>query len=330
MRYRSALVSLLAIFAMLLTGVAAVAAQDATPGAALTADELGLPELLVTATDTGFENLPEELEAGRYLVTLTNESSMEVAIQFLQLPEGVTAADLTGGPPGPDATPGPGMASPEAEASPAAEGGEGLPPAWYYETYMAGGPGAPAGETVQGIVDLMPGDYVAWADDPEAPQAPVELTVTGEEGATPAAMADVEADVTVTEVKTGEGYAFEFSGELTTGQQLIEITNDSDQPHFMLLLRSPGPITLEQLFMLLTLPEDATPPADMPNPEEFSVAAYASTQSAGTTQYLAADLEPGYYIIACFVPDAAKGGIPHAAEGMVDIIPVGVEATPTS
>ncbi len=330
MRYRSAMVSLLAIFAMLLTGVAAVAAQDATPGATLSADELGLPELLVTVTDTGFENLPEELEAGRYLVTFTNESSMESAINFLQLPEGITAADMTGGPPGPDATPGPGMASPEAEGSPAAEGGEGLPPAWYYETYMAGGPGAPAGATTQGIVDLIPGNYVAGADDPMAPQAPVELTVTGEEGATPEGMQEIPADVTVTEVKTGEGYAFEFSGELATGQQLIEITNDSDQPHFMLMLRSPGPITVDQLFQLLSLPEGATPPVDLPNPEEFVVAAYATTQSAGTTQYLAANLEPGYYIIACFVPDPTEGGIPHAAEGMIDIIPVGVEATPTS
>lgn len=274
MRYRSAFVSLLAVFAMLATGVAAVAAQDATPGATLSADELGLPELLVTATDTSFENLPSELEAGRYLVTFTNESSMDTGISFMQLPEGITAADLTGGPPGADATPGPGMASPEAEGSPAAEGGEGLPPAWYYETYIAGGPGAPAGETTQGIVDLTPGNYVAWADDPAAPQAPVELTVTGDEGATPEAM-DIQADVTVTEVKTDDGYAFQVDGELATGPQVIEISNESDQPHFMLLLRSPGPITVDQLFQLLSLPEGATPPAGVPSPEEFVTAAYA-------------------------------------------------------
>ncbi|MDP9473138.1 MAG: hypothetical protein M3Q71_21170, partial [Chloroflexota bacterium] len=46
-----------------------VVAQDATPMAqdATFEDTLDLPELQITATDTSFEGVPEETEAGRYL-----------------------------------------------------------------------------------------------------------------------------------------------------------------------------------------------------------------------------------------------------------------------
>jgi hypothetical protein len=34
------------------------------------------------------------------------------------------------------------------------------------------------------------------------------------------------------------------------------------------------------------------------------------------------DAEPGQLIIVCFVPDPVAGGIPHAFEGMVSLLPV--------
>ena len=35
-------------------------------------------------------------------------------------------------------------------------------------------------------------------------------------------------------------------------------------------------------------------------------------------------------MIACFVPDPTKGSVPHAFEGMVDIIVIGEVGTPTA
>jgi hypothetical protein len=64
--------------------------------------------------------------------------------------------------------------------------------------------------------------------------------------------------------------------------------------------------------------------------EEFATAAYAATQSAGTTQWLATNLEPGYYVIACFVLDPTKGFVLHASEGMIDVVVVGDPGTPVS
>ena len=53
------------------------------------------------------------------------------------------------------------------------------------------------------------------------------------------------------------------------------------------------------------------------------------TQSAGTTQWIATNLDPGYYVIVCFVQDPTKDYIPHAFEGMVDVYTVGDVGTPT-
>src|SRR5215203_1840161 len=50
-------------------------AQEATPAAGkdrLLADTMGLPELAITATADGYEGVPSETAAGRYVVTLTS------------------------------------------------------------------------------------------------------------------------------------------------------------------------------------------------------------------------------------------------------------------
>ncbi len=330
-------VAVMLVALMVLGGLRPAVAQDATPMAqdATFEDTLDLPELQITATDTGFEGLPEETEAGRYVITLTNESAGPGGVEFTQLPEGKTVDDLMAAlagpaPPGPDATPGPGMA----EGTPMAGMDEGSPVAqenpfeWIYETYIAGGVGVPPGQTGQAIVDLEPGDYAVWGGDPEAPQQPVELTVTGE---MPEDLPEPSTDVTVTATGTNEGYDLEFSGEVAPGQQTLQFVNDSDQPHFLLFLKSPGPITMDQLMQLLQLPEGATPPPGLPNPEEFMPVTLAATISEDAREWVALNLEPGYYIVACFIPDQENPEVPHAAQGLIDVIAVGVdEATPTS
>ena len=85
---RSLLFGWLAIV-LLLPGSAPVAAQDT--GDALAG--LGLPELDITITATGFVGFPEELAAGRYLISVdTADDVGEFGGAFdLMLPVGVTA-----------------------------------------------------------------------------------------------------------------------------------------------------------------------------------------------------------------------------------------------
>ncbi len=307
---------LIAALLLLLTGSTAALAQDATPaagGGGRFADTMGLPELTITATSTELQGVPSETAAGRYLVTLTNSSDADADAEFLQLPDGVTIDDLSGPPTGAEGTPA-GDASGDG-------GGDSGPPPWYYSTYIAGGPGTAAGTTAQAIVDLKPGNYAVGPGDPEAPQKPVTLTVTGE---MPADLAEPDVDVTVNEVGTNDGFMFSFDGDFAAGGQTIKVYNHSDQPHFFLLLKSPGEITEEQVQTLLQFdPSSGTPlPEGYPDPESFKTAVYMDTMSAGAMAYFATNLDPGYYVALCFISDPNKGGVPHAFEGMAQIIEV--------
>src|SRR5215203_30092 len=124
----SRIVTIAATATLALVGSAGALAQDATPtaGDSLFAD-LGLPELVITATDEGLQLDQGEIEAGRYLVTLNNESAnSDVFAGFIQLPEGMTAEGLSYADELAAGTPIP-------EEGPSPEQMEGL--SWLYETY---------------------------------------------------------------------------------------------------------------------------------------------------------------------------------------------------
>jgi hypothetical protein len=288
-------------------------AQEATPAAGkdrLLADTMGLPELAITATADAYEGVPAETPAGRYVVTLTSEMGADASagVEFLMLPEEVPFDDFL---------------------TALTESMEG-PPAWYYQTYHAGGLSTDPESTSQGIFDLRPGTYVVWsAGDFEAMQPPVEMTVTGE-AATPAAAAEPSAGATVTMFE----YGFTIDGELEPGPQLLKVANVGAQPHFMILVQPNEPVTKEQVGMLLEAEMAGTPTVDaaaaagVSNPDEWGFAEYAGTISMGSTEWIATDLEPGTYVLVCFVPDI-ESGMPHAYLGMYDIVTVGDGGTPT-
>jgi hypothetical protein len=310
------------------------------PGALAQADpfaDAGLPELALTLTDAGIAGAPAETPAGRYLVTFTNAVSDtgdpfedSWSVEFVMLPAGMTADDvalLFAGPPpdeGGDGTPVAEAGEAAAEASPA---GEGNPSDFFYHGYLAGGPGALRGETARGVVDLLPGDYAVLAFGVGAPAA---MTVAGGGPASPEAGA-IDATATITETGTSGSFAFAAEG-LAPGPGVLAIANDSDQPHFVFAIRSEDPITEDEVMTLL-MEEDgggggeAASPVASPaggGPEGVSPAFSTGTQSPDTTQYLAVDLEPGYYVLLCFVGDPNREGTPHAFEGMIAIVPVGV------
>ena len=320
------------------------AAQDATPAAGEEgfADTTGFPEIEITLTDQGLEGVPEETQAGWHVVTFTNDVTptgdpFEDAwsVDFIMLPEGLTVDDLAmllaEPPEGEGATP---EAMEDMDAATPATAPED-PFAFLNETYLAGGPGALQGETTQAIIFLEAGEYAVSSFGPFPPSG---LTVTGVSEASPVTVATpiteaIAADVRITEIGTSPDFDFQVdAGTFEGGQGVVEIFNDSDQPHFVFALRSPEPITEDEVMLILEAEETGTPPAGAPDMSQIELAFLTGTQSPGTTQYVAVDLEPGYYVLLCFVPDPAQQGIPHAFEGMIEIVPIGVEdgATPAS
>jgi hypothetical protein len=303
--------------ALSITGIGGVAAQDATPTAATFADTMGLPELRVQITDTAYEGLPAETAAGRYLLTLEVNGGEGGGLNFLKLPEGMTFDDFVAVLAGPPASPEAMTGTPGAAAAPGEGGGEDRPPDWYFQAEMAGGTGA-FGGTAQAIIDLMPGEWIAWAGFPDAPQPPVGLTVTGEGGATPAAGLEPAADVTVSMYE----YDFTVEGSLTPGSHVFAVTTVGAQPHEMFMLRAAEPVTEEQIAQILEMEMQGgtpAPDADLPNPDEFIPVTGMSALSTGKTGWIPVTLEAGTYIIICFIPDI-ESGMPHAYHGMYQVI----------
>jgi len=310
----SRIVAIVGTVAIALFGSAGAVAQDATPEASPVAESLfanlGLPELTVTATDEGFEVSESEVEAGRYLVHLVNETdNPDIAAGFVRLVDGKTLDDLS-------------FAEEMASGTPMSEEMPDVDTfAWLYDTYVAGGVTT---DSDQGVIDLRGGEYGVWADNPTSPIAAAPLTVTGDadariEGPEP------EATVTIVEEGAGgEGFKFTVTGEVTAGPQIVKILNASDQPHFVIGFHYPEEITIEQVmeFLMFDPSSGATPSAEMLDETLLTFPIFAPTQSVGTTQWVEMDTEPGQLILVCFVPDPVAGGIPHAFEGMVNLVPV--------
>jgi hypothetical protein len=121
----------------------------------------------------------------------------------------------------------------EASATPEQDSG-GASMDWLNDVLLAGGVSPFAGGTAQGIIDLEPGNWAIWADD-FAPAA-IPLTVTGE---MPAELADPDNAVTITESSDGETFAFEVARDFEAGTQIVEVRNESPQPHYLEVI-SPG------------------------------------------------------------------------------------------
>ena len=316
-----------AVLLLSASAIPAWALQDATPASGLA--DAGLPTLDVTVTASGFEGIPESIEAGRYLVTITaaeDTGEFGGAVAFVQ-PSGMSAEEFLGmmGPP-PDETGGD-VASPVADAGATpADGGEGMggPPPAVFEATYAGGLFAVAGQPAEIVLDLPPGEWIAWGDSPGAPQEPFIFEVTGE---MPTDLAEPESSATLT---MGEYVIKVTEGELTAGPQVLKIENIGAQPHFVFGSLGPDDLTEEQIGVILEEEMAAegtgTPPAysDL-NPDEdfnFEEGFYSATQSTGTTVWLPVNFEAGMYVMACFFPDLGDG-LPHAYHGMYAVVEVG-------
>lgn len=316
------------IVAMLLISgsvLPARAFQDATPAAGLA--DLGLPALDVSVTSTTIEGIPEQVEAGRYLVTINaaEDTGFGGLVAFVQ-PTGMSAEEFLGALSGPPDEGG-AMGTPAAvaEGTPGAgedEMGEmemGGPPPFVFEATYAGGTFALPGQSAEVVLDLTPGEWIAWGEDPSAPQEPVIFEVTGE---MPADLAEPESSATLVMAEYVINVA---EGELRAGPRVVEVQNVGAQPHFIFVAKVPDGLTEEQIAVALEEEEAAemsgTPVAYSDfNPDEDAMpVAFTATQSMGTTVWVSMDLEPGTYGLVCFFPDL-EAGIPHAYLGMYTVV----------
>ena len=283
------------VLALVLSGPAGIAAQNATPDTSDSAlAALGYPELLVRVNGDTFEMPETTVPAGRTLVRLENLGEESWHGFMLQVPQGVTdeqvVADL----------------GPDAEA----------PPPWLFEAIYPGFPGETLpGQTNLALVDLSPGRYIVLGDTVQ----PFE--VVGD-AATPGATSEAEGSIVDGTVNLFD-FNFEFPDTIAAGRQLWAVTNTGDQPHELLLARSPEPVTTEQVMELMAgESEEATPTGGGPSFADFEPVGGIGWLSPGLTAWTEVDLAPGTYAAFCFVFDP-ETGLPHVAMGMVAVFTVG-------
>lgn len=279
-----------------LTHSAAVAAGLAISGpfsvAPATAARSEFPELTITLTDEGFV-FPASTTAGRYAVSIVNESSSPSHSSLGLLPESVDRATV-------DAV----MASDTEDV-----------PQWFLDAHWVGLPdwGYP-GETRSGIVDLSPGTYLGfspflgWWNIIEIPGDPI----TAPEPA-PTASVDLAE------------MAFTWGQDpFPPGPQLLEVTNLGATLHDIQFLAVPAGTTTDHAMEVFMLADSGgTPSPDNPLAsltEDFAPVAASSIVSPGVTTWLNVDLAPGNYLVMCPLP--FPSGPPHAVIGMMEIIEV--------
>lgn len=109
---------------------------------------------------------------------------------------------------------------------------------------------------------------------------------------------------------TARDYAFDAPDVVPAGNVSFTFTNTSDaEEHEMVILSKADGVSLDW-DELLALPED-----EAQSKSQFHTAAFAPPGESGST--LAA-LEPGDYVMVCFIPvGGAEDGPPHFSQGML-------------
>jgi hypothetical protein len=283
------------------TGIGGALAQSTpTSDAGSALSGLGLPEITINITDTSFEGAPATVPAGRYLITainkMTNNGENTGAVGFLSGTSiGMSSDDILQFL---------GEMSQPAESS----------PTFVYQLHFAGGVFSLPGTVAHAVVDLTPGDYVIWGDDPTVPQAPVALSVTGE---FPQDVPEPAAEITATLIDFG----ITIEGTLTAGKHVLKVQHQGAQPHFLDIERGPDTMTKEQVQASFESSMTGTPVAGGLSESDLQPRFYSPTQSIGTVTYQEIDLEAGTYMAACFFPTAGTG-VPHAMNGMIDVFSI--------
>lgn len=290
-----------------------VLAQDAPDFA-----DVDLPVLEITVLAEGYEGVPPELEAGRYVLDVTLADGVDAggaafvrppeeldAEQFLLEIEGATEILPA------ESTPEP---SPGITLAPA-----GAAEVTYDATFAGGAIGLSGnGEPGQAVIDLPPGEWVLWGGHPDAAQVPVVVQVTGD---MPDDLPEPEAGV---EMLLSD-FEVTLAGELTGGDHLLRIVNEGEEPHHVEIFRAPEGITEEEIEQALTIETgaDGEDPEGLPLDlgHDLDPVFATADQSAGTVQWVPVTVESGTYVAFCFYP-TREDSTPHALHGQFTVFMV--------
>lgn len=242
-----------------------------------------------TAVEYSFAG-PETIPAGWSELTIDNQGKQPHDMEVFKLAEGKTMDDVKAAL-------------------------QGNIPDWV-QAYggASAGPGAKGSYTV----NLPAGNYILLSmygggpnDPPDAAKGMLRsLSVTGapNAGGNPA-LPKPDASIDLAD------FAFIVNGDLHAGKQTWLLHNTGKETHEMSLARMKPGKTMDDVRQALQADASGTPMPEEQLPVEMSNG--GTVLAPGVSAYLTQDLQPGDYVMLCFLPSAANGGKPHAELGMV-------------
>lgn len=260
--------------------------ESADDAESVPSESSAIPEVTFSAFEYYFEG-PESIESGETRIVLDNQG--EAAHQFLlaKLDDGKTIDDVNA----------------------AIEAGEATPE-W---ATMYGGVLAMPGTTTSYVTNLTPGNYVYFSfwneedtDPPDVARGMIS-TFTVTEGDVASTGEVHEADLTV----TMQDFAFALSGPVQAGEQVIQIKNQGQESHHLVVFRINEGATFGDFhhYFASEEPPQGPPPAD--------IYGFLGEHSPDIDAYYTMNFTPGVYAFICFLPSMAHEGATHFALGMM-------------
>lgn len=250
------------------------------PAAEKAPETAAMPEVTFHSTEYAFAG-PDTVAPGWTAIKLVNDGNVEHHMILAQLDEGKTAQDLLT----------------FFQEHPNDD------PAWV--RWRGAANGVPHAGTNTSMVNLTPGNYLTICFIPDSAGVPHMahgmirgFVVAGEANSAPAPTADAE-------IHTSE-YKFTMPA-VAAGTHTFRFVNDGKEVHEVHVMRLDEGATMEQVMAAFAPGATAPPPAT-------SVGGPGAL-SPGLYDYWTVTLEPGRYMVVCFVP--APDGQPHAMKGMM-------------
>lgn len=245
--------------------------------------EVEIPTIIGTITNEGVD-FPSEVTAGLTNITFESKRDSAAIMPLIsRLNDGVTMDDLTSA-----------MAENEMAA---------ITMLTFY-----GGVEVASGESRSYTIDLPAGDYVIILSNVSAEGAAEGFaTFSATEGGM-ADVADPEADVHLVLVD----FAFGVPAFMPSGPQVWHIDNLGEQWHEASIYRAPEGIeSVADVRAAIASGEQ--------EPEQIF---YWGPTAPGAGGWVTIDLEPGTYLLLCFLPDLTSDFSPHMNHGMIQVFNV--------
>ncbi|MDX1994359.1 MAG: hypothetical protein SF029_18395 [bacterium] len=273
---------LVVIFA--LSGLSVALAHEGEHAAQQETAQTDAPAVTVDITAEGVV-APAEFAEGVNAVTFTNNSEAPSMPLIARLNEGETVDSFMGA-----------MANGPMAALPLVS--------------LLGGTNIEPGASLTINYALQPGEYIIVDFNAEMP-APATFTVADVEGEGAEGPA---ADVTVSLLD----FAFSIPLEIQAGEKVWQVQNLGNQWHEMVIARVDEATAIGDYHDML----NAYMTAEDPEAAPFEDVAFWGPVNQGERAWFPVTLEPGTYVVICFLPDIMGEGHSHFQMGMVQLINV--------